>query len=67
MKHGPMDWDAQLDAVLRALCIVTHAHTSPQEADYALDVRFQRRLAWAKDIVRQVAERPLPAIENHDD
>lgn len=57
----------ELDAVLRALCIVTHAHTSPQGADYALDTRLQRKLAWAKDIVRQVAEHPLPAIENRDD
>lgn len=67
MKRNPMGHDAQLEAVLRALCIVTHVHTTPAEAAYGVNPRLQRKLAWAQDIVRQVAEQPIPAIEGSDD
>lgn len=47
-------------AVIRALCIAAYAEHNPEWANlYPHD----HRLKWARDIVRQVAEQPMPWID----
>jgi len=48
-------------AIIRALCIVAYGYHNP---DWAGWHPHDKRLKWAWDIVRTIAEQPLDAIDN---
>lgn len=48
------------NAIIRALCILAHAEHNPLWADWH---PHDKRLKWALDIVRQVAEQPMGKID----
>ena len=52
-------------AVVRALCIILHQQHSLTDADapFSAIVKEQLKLGWARDIVRQVANQPMPMFE----
>ena len=46
------------ESIVTALCIASYANRDPEWANW-----HSRRVRWAEDIVRQIAERPMPAID----
>ena len=48
----------EIELAIRALCIVAHAQHNPEWAN-----RHDKRLNWARDIVRQVAEQQMGKID----
>ena len=52
-------------SVVTALCIILHQqHAAPNpDAPFSEVVKNQMKLGWARDIVRQVANRPMPMFE----
>ena len=50
----------EMELAIRALCIVAHAEHNPEWAGWH---PHDKRLKWARNIVRQVAEQPMDKID----
>lgn len=50
----------EIELAIRALCIVAHAEHNPEWAGWH---PHDKRLKWARNIVRQVAEQPMGKID----
>lgn len=50
------------NAIIRALCVVAYAERNPEWASW-----HDKRLKWASDIVRQVAEQPMGRLIDGDE
>lgn len=48
------------NAIIRALCVVAYAEHNPEWAGWH---PHDKRLKWARNIVRQVAEQPMDKID----
>lgn len=51
------------DTIMTALCIIADAHHGAEAADYAIYPTYQKRYAWALNVVRQVARRDLSGLD----
>lgn len=50
-------------SIIRALCISTYAARNPEWGNW---YPHNKRLAWAHNIIRQVAEQPMDAIDGEE-
>ena len=50
------------NAIIRALCVLTYAEHNPEWASW-----HDKRLKWARNIVRQVAEQPMGRLIDGDE